>query len=60
MSEQERIDFRNKLEKGLKHSYEKMLKLKMKLGQSVVISDGHGNPLIISAEEAWKRYQNEN
>ena len=45
------------LNKGLEESYEKMLLLKMKLGQKVVISDAEGKPLTISAEQAWEEYQ---
>lgn len=60
MSEQERLNIRNKLNQALKESYEKMLCLKMKLGESVVITDSMGNPITISAEEAWERYKKEN
>ena len=40
------------LNKALKESYYKMLDLKKKLGQTVIISDGHGNPLEVTPEEA--------
>lgn len=57
MSEQERIELREKLNKGLEESYEKMLLLKMKLGQDVVIGTLDGTPITLTAEEAWNRYQ---
>lgn len=57
MSKEERLELREKLNRGLKESYEKMLRLKLKLGESLVISDGNGHPVTISAEEAWRRYQ---
>ena len=57
MSEQEKINFTNLLDKGLRHSYEQMLQTKVKLGESVVVSDGKGNSKEISAEEAWNNYK---
>ena len=57
MSEQELREYDKMLNDGLIASYEKMLKFKMKLGQDIVISDENGNPVTISAEEAWRRYQ---
>ena len=52
MSEKEKIELNDKLNKALKESYYKMIDLKKKLGQTVIISDGHGNPIEVSAEEA--------
>ncbi len=52
MSEQEKIELSDKLNKALKDSYYKMLDLKKKLGQTVIISDGNGKPIEVSAEEA--------
>ena len=52
MSEKEIIELSDKLNKALKESYYKMLDLKKKLGQTVIISDGHGNPLEVTPEEA--------
>ena len=57
MSQKEYIEYRENLNKGLKESYEKMLRLKMKLGQDIVTSDEHGRPVTISAEKAWEQYQ---
>ena len=52
MSEKEIIELSDKFNKALKESYYKMLDLKKKLGQTVIISDGHGNPLEVTPEEA--------
>ena len=57
MSQEEIIKQRERLNEGLRQSYEKMLLYKMKLGQEVVTSDGNGKPVIMSAEEAWQQYQ---
>ena len=57
MSEQELNIQERLLSQALKESYEKMLMLKMKLGQKVVINDSEGKPLTISAEQAWDDYQ---
>lgn len=52
MSEEEMIELSNRLNEGLKESFRKMLELKKKLGQSLVICDKDGNPITITAEEA--------
>ena len=52
MSEKEKIEFREKLDKALKESFFKMIDLKKKLGQTVIISDKNGHPIEVSAEEA--------
>ena len=55
MSEQDYIELNERLNKGLKESFYKMLELKRKLGQDVVTCDEEGNVIIISAEEAFRR-----
>ncbi len=52
MSEQEQIALSEKLNKALKDSYYKMIDLKKKLGQTVIIADKNGKPIEVSAEEA--------
>ena len=52
MSEKEKIEFREKLDKALKESFFKMIDLKKKLGQTVIIADKNGMPIEVSAEEA--------
>ncbi len=54
MTKNEIREQRQLLNEALQESFRKMLELKKKLGQPVVISDGKGNPLVISAEEAEK------
>lgn len=54
MSEKDKINQRNILNEALEASFRKMLELKKKLGQPIVTSDGKGNPIVISAEEAEK------
>ena len=57
MSERESLDLRDKLNKGLKESFEKMLLRKRQLGESVVTSDEKGNVITLTADEAWQLYQ---
>ena len=57
MSEQEKLILSNQLREGLKLATLRMLERKLKLGQSVVISDPEGQPLIVSPEEALKLYK---
>ena len=57
MSERESLDLRDKLNKGLKESFEKMLLRKRQLGESVVTSDEKGNVITLTADEAWQLYK---
>ena len=57
MSDKEAIEIREKLNKGLKESFEKMLLRKKQLGESVVTCDENGNVITLTAEEAWQLYQ---
>ena len=57
MSTEERIELEDKLTKGLKESFEKMLLRKKQLGESVVTCDENGNVITLTAEEAWRLYQ---
>ena len=52
MSDKEKIEIREKLDKALKESFFKMIDLKKKLGQTVIIADKNGMPIEVSAEEA--------
>ncbi|MDE6561486.1 MAG: hypothetical protein K2K75_08910 [Muribaculaceae bacterium] len=52
MSKEEQLEMREILNKALKESYHKMIDLKKKLGQTVIIADGNGQPIEVSAEEA--------
>ena len=57
MSAEERIELEDKLTKGLKESFEKMLLRKRQLGESVVTCDDNGNIITLTAEEAWLLYK---
>ena len=57
MSAEERIELEEKLTKGLKESFEKMLLRKKQLGHSVVACEENGNVITLSAEESWKLYE---
>ena len=57
MSAKERIELEDKLTKGLKESFEKMLLRKRQLGESVVTCDENGNIITLTAEEAWRLYK---
>lgn len=56
MSEQETREFFEKIRKGIREAQRKMFERKMKLGEEVVIADENGMPLVISAEEALRRF----
>ena len=60
MSEKETLDLRDKLNKGLKESFEKMLLRKRQLGESVVICNESGRIETLSPEDAWNRYKDRN
>lgn len=57
MSEQERINLYQKLSDAMKRSTRAMLERKAKLGESVVIADENGNPIVIPASEALHLFQ---
>ena len=57
MAAEERIELEDKLTRGLKESFEKMLLRKKQLGESVVTCDENGNVITLTAEEAWRLYQ---
>ena len=60
MSEQEKIDLREKICKGLKQSFENMLRRKAALGQDMVFADENGQPRIVPAREALAEYERRN
>lgn len=57
MSEQEKRDLKNIICKGLKKSYENLLRRKAAMGQDMVFADENGQPLIVSAREALAEYE---
>lgn len=56
MSEQEKINLREKICTGLKQSYENLLRRKAALGQDMVFADKKGQPRIVPAKEALAEY----
>ena len=57
MSEQEELSLFDKIDKGLKQSYEDLLRRKAALGQDMVFADENGMPRVIPAKEALKEYE---
>ena len=57
MSEQEKRDLKEKIIKGLKKSYEDLLRRKAALGQDMVFADKNGQPRIVPAREALADYE---
>ena len=57
MSEQEELILFDKIDKGLKKSYEDLLRRKAALGQDMVFADENGMPRIVPAKDALKEYE---
>ena len=57
MSEQEKIDLRDKICQGLKESFEDLLRRKAALGQDVVFGDENGRPIVMAAKDALAEYE---
>ena len=57
MSEQEELILFEKIDKGLKKSYEDLLRRKAALGQDMVFADENGMPRVVPAKEALKEYE---
>ena len=57
MSEQEKKDLKDKITKGLKQSYDNLLRRKAALGQDMVFADENGQPRIVPAREALAEYE---
>ncbi|MCH5217571.1 MAG: hypothetical protein J1F07_03300 [Muribaculaceae bacterium] len=57
MSEQEELSLFDKIDKGLKQSYEDLLRRKAALGQDMVFADENGMPRVVPAREALKEYE---
>ena len=57
MSEQEEIALFESIRKNIESAQYKMLIQKAKLGESVVVADEHGQPRVITAEEALRRFE---
>lgn len=51
MSEKEKLNLIERIDKGLKQSYETLLRRKAALGQDMVIADANGQPVVVPAKE---------
>ena len=59
MSEQEKINIRTKINKGLKKSDEALLRRKAALGQDMVIADANGQPVVVPAVDLLAKREGE-
>ncbi|MDE6443632.1 MAG: hypothetical protein K2K64_04330 [Muribaculaceae bacterium] len=57
MSDEENLNLIQKLNQGLKKSYEDLLRRKAALGQDMVFADENGLPRIVPAQEALAEYE---
>lgn len=55
MSEQDNVNFSDKLTEGIRKAQKAMFERKAKLGEPVVVADSNGQPITITAEEALRR-----
>lgn len=60
MSEQEELNLFEKINKGLKKSFEELLRRKAALGQDMVFADENGMPRVVPAKEALDAYERKN
>ena len=57
MSDKEKLNIIEALDKGLEQSYENLLRRKAALGQDMVFADENGQPHIVSARKALSEYE---
>ena len=57
MSEREKLDLIATLNKGLKQSYENLLRRKAALDQDMVFADENGQPRVVSARQVLAEYE---
>lgn len=57
MSEQEEIKLFERIRENIQQTQRKLFERKAKLGESIVIADENGQPILIKAEEYLKRNQ---
>lgn len=55
MSEQNKINFSDKITAGIREAQRKLFERKAKLGESIVVADENGKPIIVKAEDFLKR-----
>lgn len=54
MSEQDKVNFSDKITAGIREAQRKLFERKAKLGESIVIADANGKPIIVKAEDYLK------
>lgn len=59
MSEQEKIELSHRIINGIRKAQRELFERKAKLGESVVIADQDGNPVVVPAEVVLKRMNGE-
>ena len=57
MSEQEELILYDKIESGLRQSYEDLLRRKVALGQDMIFAEEKGLPRVFMDKEALKEYE---
>lgn len=55
MSEQEEIKLFERIRENIQQTQKRLFERKAKLGESVVISDDNGQPIIVPAEDLLKQ-----
>lgn len=56
MSEQDKINLSDMITEGIREAQRKLYERKAKLGESVVIADENGQPIIVPASEIITRH----
>ena len=55
MSDQDKINLSDRITEGIRKAQRELFERKAKLGESIVIADDNGQPIIIKAEDYLKR-----
>ncbi len=55
MSDQDKINLSDRITEGIRKAQRELFERKAKLGESIVIADDNGLPVIVKAEDYLKR-----
>lgn len=55
MSDQDKINLSDSITEGIRKAQRELFERKAKLGESIVIADDNGQPVIVKAEDYLKR-----
>lgn len=55
MSDQDKINLSDRITEGIRKAQRELFERKAKLGESIVIADDNGRPVIVKAEDYLKR-----